>query len=366
VPSPRLRAEFRFEGRFGNKPKGVVFAPGRLNLIGEHIDHQGAAVLPIALRQGVACAWGPRPDRAVRIVALDANEGDRFTLGDYVRSGRRWADLARGVCEAMESRDRRLPGVDLVIAGDLPARRGLGSSAAFLVSILRAFDAAAGATTDPAEAVAVVMDAEARWGGIRCGAMDPYVAVAGKPGVPLLLDCKTLTHEVLPWPQGVEAVPHDTGIRRDLAKTPYNERRAELEEGLRRLAHARAAAATGATASTVPDDARLLDRVPEPFARRARHFVGEVRRVAQAAQALRRGDAEGLGRLLDEGHRSLSHDFECSTPDIDAAAAALREQPGVLGVRLQGAGFGGCFVVLRRVRAEGVEPSIHLAAETGS
>ncbi len=358
MASPRLRAEFQFEGRFHAKPAGIAFAPGRLNLLGEHIDHQGASVLPMALREGVACAWAPRPDRAVRVLALDAQAGDRFTLGAYVRSGRRWSDLLRGLCQALEAQGRRLPGMDLVIAGDLPAGRGLASSAAFLVSVVKAFDAAAKRETDLEETVAAVQRTEETWGGVRCGAMDPYVAAVGKPGLPMLLDCKALRHEALPWPDGVDAVAVDTGVARDLSKTPYNARRAELEEGLKRLAHARAAAASGTSTSgfAVPqDDVRLLDRVPEPFARRARHFVSEVRRVGEGAQALRRGDAEALGRLLDEGHRSLSRDFECSTPEIDAKAAEIRSQDGVLGVRLQGAGWGGSLVVLRRAQLENPE-----------
>src|SRR5207247_8068901 len=106
----------QFQGRFERKPAGISFAPGRLNLVGEHVDHQGASVLPMALRAGVACAFGPRPDRSVRILALDANAGDRFTLGGYVRSGRRWSDLVRGLCERMEAGGRRLPGLDLIVA----------------------------------------------------------------------------------------------------------------------------------------------------------------------------------------------------------------------------------------------------------
>lgn len=348
MASPRVRAEFAYEGRFGGPPRGFVFAPGRLNLLGEHVDHQGGPVLPLPLGLGVTCAWGPRPDRSVRIVALDAKAGDRFVLGAYAKSGRRWADLVRGVCQALEAEGVRLPGVDLVVAGDLPARRGLGSSGAFLTAIVKAFDAARGdEPTPPATVAAVVMDAEARWGGTRCGPMDPYVAAVGAPGRPLLLDCARLAHEELPWPAGVEAVPVDSGVHRSLSETPYNERRAELEEGLKRLAHAREAARA---AGHPVDDARLLDRIPEPFVRRARHYVTEVRRVHEAAQALRRGDAEALGRLLDEGHRSLSRDFQCSTPDLDALVSARRADDGVLGVRLQGAGWGGCLVVLRRAR----------------
>lgn len=346
MASPRVRVELQFSGRFESAPRGVVFAPGRLNLLGEHVDHQGGPVLPLPLPLGVHCGWAPRPDRAVRVIALDAGAGDRFVLGQYAKSGRRWADLVRGAFQALEAEGLRVPGVDLVVAGDLPARRGLGSSGAFLAAVVRAVDAARGDDPlPPADVARVVMEAEARWGGTRCGPMDPYVATVGVPGQPLLLDCARLVHEPLPWPAGVEAVAVDSGVHRALSETPYNTRRAELEEGLKRLAHAREAARA---ARTLVDDVRLLDREPEPFARRARHFVTEVRRVHEAAAALRRGDADALGRLLDEGHRSLARDFEASSPELDALVATERARPGVLGVRLQGAGFGGTLVVLRR------------------
>lgn len=347
MASPRTRVELAFPGHFDRTPQGIVFAPGRLNLLGEHVDHQGGPVLPLPLRLGVAAAWATRPDRSVRVIALNAKQGDRFVLGAYGKSGRRWADLVRGVCRALEEEGLRLPGLDLVLAGDLPVGKGLGSSGAFLTAVVRAFDAARrDAPTPPATVAAVVMEAEAREGGTRCGPMDPYVAAVGVPGTPLLLDCARLVHEALPWPDGVEAVPIDSGVTRSLASTPYNERRAEFEEGLRRLQNARdLARAAGAPL----DDHRLVERIPEPFGRRVRHVLSETRRVHDGAAALRRGDAETLGHLLDEGHRSLSRDAQTSTPELDAMAHALRQEDGVLGVRLQGAGFGGAFVILRRV-----------------
>ena len=301
----------------------------------------------MALKAGVAVAWGPRPDRAVRAVALDVNQGDRFVHGSYVKSGRRWADLVQGACAVLESRGSRLPGLDLVIAGDVPMGKGLASSAALVTAVLSAFFAASSRDAAPAGIARLVQEVEAKWAGVRCGAMDPYVAALGRPGEAILLDCRTLTHEVLPWPEGVEAVAEDTKIARRLSETPYNERRAEVEDAIARALATRPDL-SGVREMTVADFREVEERLPEPGRRRLRHVVTELERVRRAADALRRGDAEGLGRVMDEGHASLSRDFECSTPEIDAMAAAMRSQPGVLGVRLQGAGWGGCFAVLRR------------------
>lgn len=348
MPSPRVRAEFAYEGRYGGPPKGFVAARGRLLLLGEHVEAGGGPVLALPLRLGVTCAWGPRPDRSVRIVALDAKAGDRFVHGAYAKSGRRWADLVRGVCAALEAEGVRLPGIDLVVAGDLPARRGLGSSGAFLTAIVRAFDAARGDDPTPPSIVAdVVTEAERTWGGADAAPLDAYVAAVGEPGRPLLVDTVRRTHETLPWPDGVEAVPIDTGVHPTRAETPWADRHAELLEGLKRLAHAREAARS---AGTTPDDARLLDRLPEPFVRRARHHVTEVRRVLEGAQALRRGDAVALGRLVDESHRSLARDLQSSTPAVETMVAARRAEPGVLGVRMHGLGWGGCLLVVREAR----------------
>jgi galactokinase len=348
APAPRARAEIAFQKRYGARPEDVVFAPGRLNLIGEHVDHQGGSVLPLPLREGVAVAWGRRPDRAVRLLTVDPPSVDRFVIGEATRSGKRSADLVRGACAALEARGSRVPGLDLAVTADLPARKGLGSSGAFTVAALRAFLQAIGRTLEPKDVARIVMEVEERWAGVRCGPMDPYVAAAGKRGRPLLLDCRALSHEDLPWLEGVEAVPLDTGVERRLSETPYDERRAELERGLASIRKRDPASTASAEAF-----ARVESDLPEPDRRRCRHFVTELERVRRAAAALRAGDAPALGRILDEGHESLSRDFECSTPEIDALAAAERAKPGVLGVRLQGAGFGGSLVVLRTKQDDG-------------
>ena len=327
-----------------------MHAPGRLNLVGEHVDHQGGLVLPLALREGVAVAWGPRADRSVRITALDERGADRFTLGSYSRSGRRWLDLARGACATLEARGTRLAGVDLVVAGDLPRRRGLASSAAYLVAIARALLAAAGrAPPTPAALAAAIPEIEETWAGARTGAMDPYVAALGQPGKPALIDCRDLTHEMLPWPEGIAATWRETGVERELSGTPYNDRRAELEAGLW-IARAKAPGIRTLRDLSPSRWAEIEALVEEPARRRIRHVVTEIDRVRRAAQALRDGDVAMLGALVNESHASLSRDFECSTPEIDALVARVQAEPGVLGARLQGAGWGGCLLVVHKQR----------------
>jgi galactokinase len=307
-------------------------------------------VLPYALAQGVVAAWGRRPDHGVRIIATDVKQGDRFSLGQYVRSGRPWADLVRGACQVLESEGLRLPGIDLVTASDLPQKKGLGSSGAFLTAVVKAILAAAGRPAPPAEVAQRVSRIEEEWAGVRCGTMDPYVAALGKPERPILLDCRSLTHKMLPWPVDAEVIAHDTGVERSLVHSPYNERREELDAGLVAVRRLRPDV-RALRDMPLSQWAAFEDQVPEPARRRVRHVVTEIERVHRAADALRAGDAKTLGTILDEGHQSLAQDFEASTPEVDALAARIRAEPDVLGVRLQGAGWGGCLVVLRRTTA---------------
>ena len=319
-------------------------------------------MLPMALPQSVAVAWGRRTDRSVCITALDEKGEDRFKLGSYSRSGRRWLDLARGACATLEARGTRLAGADLVVAGDLPARKGLASSAAYLVAISKALLAAAGRPPPtPAALAAVIPEIEENWAGARTGAMDPYVAALGLVGVPVMIDCRELKHEALPWPKGLAATWRETGVERDLSATPYNDRRAELEAGLW-IARAKAPGIRTLRDLSVERWAEIEALVEEPARRRIRHVVTEIDRVRRAAQALRDGDAEALGAIVTESHASLSRDFECSTPEIDALVTRVRAEPGVLGARLQGAGWGGCLVVVGGKQAE-PEPALDAALE---
>jgi galactokinase len=345
------KVELLFGGRVGRPPQGIVFAPGRLVVLGEHLDHQLGEVLAAPVPEGVACAWAVRPDTRVVVWAMDVKGKDSFHQGQQVRTGRGFSDLARGACARAAEGGRRLPGLDLMVIGDLPRNEGLASSAAFLVVVLRAVHEAVGEYRSRWELAEDVPWVEREWAGVACGNMDPYVIAAAKPGQVLRVDCRELNHDVLQLPEGYRLSAEDTGIRRRLADTPYNERRRELETALAE------AKALQPDLRGLPDlspeaFAELESRLSEPGRSRARHVVTESARVREAARALESGDAETLGRLMVEGHRSLVEDFESSVPEVDRLVDIALGQPDVVGARLQGAGWGGRLAVLRRSPAD--------------
>ncbi len=344
--SAETKAEITFSARCGRAPQGIAFAPGRLVLIGEHLDHQGGRVLSVPLARGVYAAYGVRPDRRVMLVAWNAGGTDAFTQDQWTRSGRRWADLARGVC-ARFGKGRRLPGLDLVVGGDLPARKGLASSAAYVVAIAKALLAAVGIERSPAEIAREAAAVEAEWADVRCGVMDTYTAAVGTPGEVIHLDCATLTHESLRLPEHTVLIEEDTGVERRLSESPYNRRIAELAEALGEV-RAKAPEVRSLVDLNPAEFEALAPGVSEPGVRRARHVVTEVERVARTVDALRSGDSATIGRLMVEGHHSLSRDFECSLPTIDQRVEEILQRPGVFGARLQGAGWGGSIAVFRK------------------
>jgi galactokinase len=278
---------------------------------------------------------------------MNARQKDSFQPDQLFRSGRSWSDLARGAIARVAEGGRRMPGLDLMVEGDLPIGEGLASSAAYLVAILRSVFDAVGVYRSRWELAEDVPAIERAWVDVACGPMDPYVVAAAKPGQVLHVDCRELDHEILDLPAEYELVAEDTGIRRTLSRTPYNERRRELELALAEIR------------THVPDLRGLCDLEPDAFLllqdrlgavtrKRARHVVTETARVRAATDALDEGDMQTVGALMVEGHRSLSADFESSLPEIDALVDVAIARPSILGARLQGAGWGGRLVVLQR------------------
>jgi galactokinase len=347
MPSLTTKVELLFGGRCKRAPQGVHFAPGRLVLLGEHLDHQGGHVLAAPLPEGVACAWGVRPDSRVVVWSMNARQKDSFHQSGIFKSGRSWADLARGAYAHVAADGRRMPGIDLMVLGDLPVGQGLASSAAYVVVLLRSLYDAIGAYRSRHELAADVPAIEREWIGVNCGNMDPYVVATAKPGQVLHLDCRELDHEVLHVAEGYELVAEDTGIERRLQDTPYNERRAELERALTAIRAVRPDVRS--LCELAPESLPTLAARLEPTAlQRVSHVVSETARVVAGAEALASGDMETLGALMNAGHTSLVEDFDSSLPEIDRLADLARARPHVLGVRLNGAGWGGRLAILQR------------------
>lgn len=305
-----------------------AFAPGRVNLVGDHTDYAGGLALPMAVDLGttvVGTALGER----VRLRS-DARTDDAdvaLDVGDPAAARPEWARYVAGVVVEL----RPAIGFDGRVTTTLPVGAGLSSSAALELAVALAL----GFQGPPLELARLGQRAEQRASGVPCGLMDQLTSACGVAGHALLVDFATEAFEAVPFPEDLEVLVVHSGQERALAGSAYAERRASCEA---------AAAEVGPLGSASEID---VSRLTDPLLRRrARHVVRECARVRAMAEALAVGDGAAAGRLMLESHASLRDDFEVSTPALDATVSRLTDLPGVLGARLTGAGFGGCVVAL--------------------
>jgi galactokinase len=328
-----------FADRCGGFPAWLVRAPGRVNLLGEHTDYNDGFVLPVAIDRATWVALRPRSDGRVRAWSDASQEWTDFAVPSISRDGHGWAEYLKGVAWALDRAGYRFSGWEGAITTDVPIGAGLSSSAALELATLRAFAAASNLPWDTKQMAGLARRAENEWVGVSCGIMDQLVAAEGRDGHALLIDCRSLDSTPIPLPAGTVLVVLDTGTRRDLMTSAYNERRAQCSA---------AATAFGVAALRDLDPADLA--APplglDPLAlRRARHVVTENQRVRDAAEAMRTCDLARLGLLMRQSHQSLRDDFEVSSAALDAMAAVANDA-GCWGARMTGAGFGGCVVAV--------------------
>jgi len=309
-------------------------APGRVNLIGEHTDHSGGYVLPVAIPLRVAVEVTRRPERAIRASSAAFDDGRWQEVRPGERTGR-WTDLIGGVAEALDVDI----GLDVRIASEIPTGAGLGSSGALGVALVRALRDELGLALDDVEIAKLAHRAEHEGTGVRSGIMDQFAASLGREDEALFIDCRSLAFERIRMPQAFEIAVVDSGQRHRHASGAYNERRRECEEAARLLG-------VEQLRDIGPGELDRVLALPEPLARRARHVVTENARVVYAVVALRTADPAALGSLIDASHRSLRDDFDVSTPEVDLLVELAREQEGVQGARIHGGGFGGSIVAL--------------------
>ncbi len=304
-----------------------AFAPGRVNLIGDHTDYTGGWCLPIALPWGTTVEGTPGGDRVRVSSGLDDTTTDLPIDRAPSTPVQGWArHVAAVIAEVSPAQ-----GFTGRISTTLPIGAGLSSSAALQIALALAL----GFDGPPLELARLAQRAEHRAVGVPCGIMDQLASVSGRHGHALLIDCTSLEVLAVPVPDDAEICIVDTGQSRALAGSAYAERRAACEA---------AAEHVGPLRDASLDDVEALS--DPTLRRRARHVVSENRRVMTAAKALRRGDLATVGEAMFASHRSLRDDFEVSTPVLDEVVDALAATPGVYGARLTGAGFGGCVVAL--------------------
>jgi len=341
-----------FETRFGRGGEiDLYFAPGRVNLIGDHTDYNGGLVLPLAIEQGTYMMIRRSELPPARLYSDFGHREARLHPADIKKAGD-WADYVRGVFLYAREYCDDLPPFDGFYYGDLPIGAGLSSSASIeLVTALGL--ASIGCELPLTKAVRVSRRAENDFVGMACGVMDQFAVAFAMDGSALLLDCDSMEFRPVPFNvKDATLVIGHTGVYRPLVETPYNSRREECEEALKAFS-ARLGELPNLSQISVKDFERFRYSVPETLARRTEHVIFENLRVEEAARSLERGEAERLGHLMNRSHESLRDLFEVSSPELDALQEISIGRPGVWGCRMTGGGFGGCVIAL--VEAEAVE-----------
>jgi galactokinase len=329
----------------------MVRAPGRVNLIGEHTDYNDGFVLPAAIDRAITYAGRRRADRLVRIYSDDFKASVDIDLDDIQKDSKNtWSNFLRGVSKFLEADGHRLTGADIAFGGDVPREAGLSSSAAVEVGATAFWNKLLGLGLDPVYAVKLARRAENEFVGVPCGIMDQFISALGHRDHALFLDCRDLTYRHVPLRAGVKIVVCNSGVKRALAQSEYEVRLKQCREAVAKIA------ATGRAVKSLRD-VQLSDlqaargTLDNLLWRRAHHVVSENQRVLEAVNVLENGELERFGELMNASHASLRDDYEVSCKELDTLVELARQQPGVLGARMTGAGFGGCTVNLVRAEA---------------
>jgi galactokinase len=312
--------------------RAAAFAPGRVNLIGEHTDYNQGLALPFAITEGVTVTAAATRGRRIEALALDLGEEDAFELADPAPTRGGWRAFVRGTAAELAVSGAELAGARLEISGTVPRGAGLSSSAALEVALCLALVAIGGGEPPDRRSLAQLCSrVENRWVGAQTGLLDQLASLFGRAGAAIRIDFRTLAIDTVrleldQW----RLVTLDSGERHAHGDSGYNERRLEC---------ARACEALGLS-SLRDADAAMLPTLPSPLAERARHVIEENGRVERMVAALARRDLAEVGRLLDQSHASLRDLYEVSTERVEATVAVFREA-GAAGARIVGGGFGG-------------------------
>jgi galactokinase len=324
----------------------VYFAPGRVNMIGEHTDYNGGYVFPCALNFGTYLVIRPNDSNIMRLATTNFRFAANVSVKSFEPQGKHWINYPMGVMDQFVKRGIDLNGMDMMFSGTIPNGAGLSSSAS--IEMVTAF-----ALNDLLETKLEILDliklsqkAENDFVGVKCGIMDQFAAGMGKKDHAVFINCKTLDYETIPLnPGDYKILISNTNKRRGLAGSQYNERRAQCEAAVKILSKAKKIKVLGDLNLQRFNEIKYLI-TDETILKRARHVVSENERVLNAIDALRSDNLKKFGQLMNESHDSLRDDYEVTGVELDTLVNEARKVDGVLGSRMTGAGFGGCTVSL--------------------
>ena len=335
-----------FKKTFGNSPQKIVLSPGRINIIGEHIDYNDGFVLPAAIDKVICFAFEKTNSVTSTIVAIDLGESfeinveNPVTLHEVI-----WTNYFRGVLQQIQNKGLNIGNFNCVFSSTIPVGSGLSSSAALECGFLFGLNEVFHLNIKPVNLALMGQSAE-HWVGINCGIMDQFSSVMGKANQVIKIDCRTLDFEYHNADfSNYSLVLFDSNVKHSLFTSAYNQRREECEQGLAILSSHFPEVKSFREAS----EEQLLsikDSMTEDVFKRSHYVIKEIKRVTLACEALDNGDIVTLGQLLFETHEGLSKEYEVSCPELDMIVDTLKKEPAVIGSRMMGGGFGGCTINL--------------------
>jgi galactokinase len=341
-----------FKTQFRNQPTHIFRAPGRVNLLGEHIDYNGGPVLPAAIDRAVYLAAAENTSGIVQLYAIDIGQEISFSLDKFESKqdlvGNTlpgWALYPAGVAWALKQAGLEIAGIQAVYTSDVPIGAGLSSSAAVEIVFAITWQAFGDWVVDRMTLARLCQRAENEFVGVSSGLMDQFASAHGVADHALYFDTRSLEWEAVPLPQGTVLVVADSGVRRSLTSSAYNERRASCEQAVNLLRQELPKIYSLRDVSPAEYE-QWRHLLPHTIRMRAEHVIMEIERVFSAVSALRAGDQETFGSLMYTGHASLRDLYQVSTPELDALVEIASQIPGCIGARLTGAGFGGCTINL--------------------
>lgn len=344
--TPQQLSQQKFNEHYGYNPEKTVFAPGRVNIIGEHTDYNDGFVMPCAINYGMAVSFAKRNDSIWRVYAIDINEQDEFDLSqDFTRSEHKWANYVRGVVKYVQEQCPEFKqGADLVMTSDVPMSSGLSSSAALEISIGKTCQVLGNLPLSLAQIALIGQKAENKFVGANCGNMDQLTSALGQKDHLIMIDCRSLEITLTPVPQGYSIAIINSNVKHDLVTGEYNSRRQECEQAAKFFG---VKALRDVTPEQFHARENELKAESELVYKRAKHVVYEDQRVLDAVAALKANDMVKLGKLMGESHDSMRDDFEITIPEIDYLVELAQVAIGKNGgARMTGGGFGGCIVCL--------------------
>jgi galactokinase len=335
-----------FQDTFGSQPSQVVLSPGRINIIGEHIDYNDGFVLPAAIDKIICFAFEKSNSNTSKIVAIDLDDTFLIDLSAEVQHDDKvWTNYIRGVIQQLKNNDFQFEGVNCVFSSSIPVGSGLSSSAALECGFLFGMNALFNLNIKPVDIALMGQKAE-HWVGINCGIMDQFSSVMGLENKVIKIDCRTLeyTYHDANF-SDYSLILFDSNVKHSLMTSAYNERRQQCEEGIA-IVKSNFPEISSFRDCTPQNIVDLKEKMSADVFKRSLYVVKEINRVILACEALDNGNIELLGQLMFETHDGLSKDYEVSCDELDLLVDLAKKEEAVIGARLMGGGFGGCTINL--------------------